>query len=288
MKARHFSEVGWVAGGQVVGALGTLAGVRLLTEHVSPETFGIVMLAVGIAVLALNTACIPFTQATLRFYSELAAAEGGIQRLRLALDLCLRRVGKWFLALLAGSIVTCLLFFPNWLTLVTLVFVLVACDCARSIELAFLNSARQHRRYAIWTALDALLRPVAASVAIILFKESPVVVLAAYIVASVVLQLCFGGWFSRRPATPTKLDELRQVDVMRDRIWQYAIPLIPLGVVGWSNGLADRYIIGGTLSVADAGIYAAVYGLASRAFLSWGQALELVARPIYQSAVFYG
>jgi O-antigen/teichoic acid export membrane protein len=61
--------------------------------------------------------------------------------------------------------------------------------------------------------------------------------------------------------------------------------LIPLAILGWINGLGDRYIIGGILGLEEAGIYAAVYGLVSRPFLLLGRVVELTLRPVYQTAV---
>ncbi len=63
------------------------------------------------------------------------------------------------------------------------------------------------------------------------------------------------------------------------------MPLVPLGLIGWANGLGDRYLIGGLLGVTEAGVYAAAYGLASRPLLMLGGTIELFVRPIYQSAV---
>jgi O-antigen/teichoic acid export membrane protein len=285
MKRHALGEVGWAAGGQIATALGALLGVRLLTEFLSPDTFGVVTLAMGIALLALNTACIPFTQAATRFYPDLAATDG-IGRLRSALDLSLRKVARGFLVVTLGTAGLSLLYAPHLFIIVMLIAVLVACDCARSIELAFLNAAREQKRYALWIGCDAVFRPVAACGAVLMFGESAAVVLVAYVIASVVLQLIFGSFFSRRPANPAPRED--EVAATELRVWQYALPLIPLGIVGWTSGLADRYIISGMLSLADAGIYAAVYGLASRAFLSLGQALELLARPVYQNAVSAG
>jgi len=72
------------------------------------------------------------------------------------------------------------------------------------------------------------------------------------------------------------------------RMWSYALPLIPPGVIGWVSNLGDRYIIAGALSVADAGLYAAVYGLASAPFMMVGGTVELALRPVHQAAVASG
>lgn len=289
IKLRHFTEVGWTAGGQVATAIATVLGVRLLTEFVSPATFGVVTLTLGIALLALNTVCIPLTQALVRFYPELAAS-GDVLRLQRALGLSLRRVALWALAPVAIVALVCLAYYPDSFVLVVLVAMLFACDCARSVDLAFLNAARRHHRYALWVTGDAALRPVAASVAVVWFGESATVVLTGYILVSITLQLVFGTRLGLREQTPATLEPPRAIEIAgtEARLWQYALPLIPLGFLAWMNGLADRYIIGGTLSVADAGVYAAAYGLASRPFLSLGQAIELAVRPAYQNAVSAG
>jgi O-antigen/teichoic acid export membrane protein len=71
-------------------------------------------------------------------------------------------------------------------------------------------------------------------------------------------------------------------------MWSYALPLLPLGLIAWASNLGDRYIIGGVLGVADAGVYAAVYGLSSMPFMIVNGTAEQALRPIYQAAVTHG
>jgi O-antigen/teichoic acid export membrane protein len=49
--------------------------------------------------------------------------------------------------------------------------------------------------------------------------------------------------------------------------------------------MADRYMIGGILSVSDVGTYVAVYGLASRPMLMLSSITETAIRPAYYSAI---
>ena len=51
---RQLREVAWVVAGQAGTALGTLIGVRILTQFLSPNDYGIVTLATGLSVLATN------------------------------------------------------------------------------------------------------------------------------------------------------------------------------------------------------------------------------------------
>ena len=50
---RQLVEVCWVIGGQAATALGTLVGVRILTQYLSPDGYGVVSLATGMSTLAI-------------------------------------------------------------------------------------------------------------------------------------------------------------------------------------------------------------------------------------------
>lgn len=278
--SRLLSDGGYVAAGQALSALGAVGGIRLLTELVSPATFGAVTLAIGVGTLAINVACTPVTQAAVHFHPAFAA-DGRLAVLTLMLRRALGRAAGWLAAAgLAGGATWVLAGDANPRVLAAIA-ALVIVDGLRGLQMALLNAGRQHRRYAAWSAAEAVLRPLTAAAAVLALGGSPVVVLLAYFVTSSLLLAVF-------------TDRSRAVDVavpdpsLEGRIWRYALPLVPLGAVGWVNGLGDRYIIAGVLTVADAGIYAAAYGLVSRPFLMLGQTVELTLRPLYQAAVTAG
>jgi O-antigen/teichoic acid export membrane protein len=68
-------------------------------------------------------------------------------------------------------------------------------------------------------------------------------------------------------------------------MWLYALPLVPLGLLGWVNSLGDRYLIGGVLDLAAAGVYAAVYGLSSAPPMIIGGMAEQALRPLFQDCI---
>jgi O-antigen/teichoic acid export membrane protein len=107
-------------------------------------------------------------------------------------------------------------------------------------------------------------------------------VLAAYLLVSALLLVLF----ARRtwPAAGASHATAQLSSLM----WRYALPLVPLGLIGWVNNLSDRYLIGATLGLEQAGIYAAMYGLASMPFMAAGGTLEQALRPVYQNAVAAG
>jgi O-antigen/teichoic acid export membrane protein len=170
--------------------------------------------------------------------------------------------------------------------LVMLVAALLASDCWRSANLSLLNAERRQRRYALWMACDAWSRPLAAVAAVLLMGGSATTVLAAYVVVSAALVAAFSyRLWPAGTAAPSSESAAARSRALDSRMWQYALPLIPLGLISWASTLGDRYIIGSTLGVADTGLYAAVYGLAYSPFMIVNGTAEQALRPIYQTAV---
>jgi O-antigen/teichoic acid export membrane protein len=283
---RQVSEAFWVIGGQAATALGTVVGVRVLTQFLKPSAYGVVTLALGFSVLAIGLVATPLTQAAIHFYPSVVSTASE-QTLLKSLLRCFRTMAPWVVgvAVLAGSAYVFL--WHGSPLLVLLLAALLACDCWRWANLSLLNAARNQRRYALWTTADMWSRPLAATAAVLFFGQSPIAVLGAYVIVSAVLSIAFAPRVrSVGVETPAIAEPAaRELDA---RMWAYALPLLPLGLIAWGSSLGDRYVIGAVLSVADAGLYAAVYGLASAPFTIVGGTAEQALRPIYQTAVSSG
>ena len=275
------SEAIWVVAGQALTAIGTLLGVRLLTQFLPPAQFGVVSLALGMSVLAGNLVAGPLTQAAIHFYPKYGAERR--YELRDALLRCFRRFIPWVVpVVLIGGVGYGLSGRGSpWLAL--LVLLLFTVECWRTSGLSLLNAARRQRRYGLWMASDAWLRPLAATAAVLLAGRVPAAALAAYVLVAAALCALWSRniWPVRHPQ-PLPREQARALD---SAMWSYALPLIPLGLLAWVTTLGDRYIIGGVLNVADAGLYAAVYGLAYSPFMIVNGAAEQALRPVYQTAV---
>jgi len=278
------SEVIWVVVGQGLTAIGTLLGVRLLTQFLPPAEYGVVSLALGMSVLAGNLIAGPLTQAAIHFYPTYGGER--LSELQASLIRCFRRSIPWVavLALIGGTYCSLSGRGSPWLVL--LVLVLFAVECWRTSGLSLLNAARRQRPYGLWMASDAWLRPLAATAAVLLVGPVPTAALVAYVLVAAALCILWSrnGW-SGHDSRRAPSQHTRALD---SAMWSYALPLIPLGLLAWATSLGDRYIIGGVLSVADAGLYAAVYGLAYSPFMIVNGAAEQAIRPVYQAAISYG
>jgi len=286
---RLLKEGAWVTFGQVGSALGALVGLRLLTEYLEPAVFGFAMLLLGVVALGQGLAVNPLMQAVLRYYPEFASA-GRVQIFRavtvrifrsitvcVSLLLCL---GAFAHAAVTGSWI--------WFGLVVLIAAIFAIEGARSLELTLLNAARKQRPMALWSVAEAWARPVAVVAAVVFLTTQVSAVLIGYLIASVAIFLLFLPVVVRKDDSMGEGRQGNVVGSIRHNLWSYALPLLPVAAAGWVSGLADRYVVGGVLGLAQAGSYAAVYALMSRPFLMLSAIIEQTLRPVYYDAVAAG
>ncbi|WP_152207621.1 lipopolysaccharide biosynthesis protein [Marinobacter changyiensis] len=290
-RSRILRDGGWVALGQVLSAAAALISIRIMTELLSPEEFGRLTLLVGAAALALGLVSTPRLQAVIRFYPE-----------------CSKNERLWILRRAAGSLIYSLVMVAALLISLgggiisvvsdqlwhigLLIAAMLVIDSLYAFEQAFLNAARRQRAAAIVQTANAWSRPLMAICSAWLFGYNAEAALAGYIVGSgliLIASRCLvrfeGSLPEPRIITPSESEA--QIE-LSTAIKRYALPLAPLAVFGWLSGMGDRYIIAGILSLSEVGLYAAVYGLASRPFLMLSTIIEQTLRPILQNAIADG
>jgi O-antigen/teichoic acid export membrane protein len=278
------SDGAWLTGLQGLAAAGQLVGIRLLTGILPPAIFGEFSLWLGVVVLAASGLANPVMQAMLRYYPEYAL-QGNGELVKSVACRQLFRIVSWTIpAFLAGGVAVLALGWANWLVL-GLLTALVAVEIVRMQGTALLNATRAHRSYGIWAVVEAWGRPGLAWGLVKWMGASTAVVLAGFLLASV----C--AWAAMRRFVPRgqpRIVPVAEQSALVSRFWQYTLPLLPLGLLGWVSGMADRYMIGAILSPADAGLYVAIYGLASRPMLMFSSIVETTIRPAFQSALVEG
>jgi O-antigen/teichoic acid export membrane protein len=267
---------------QTIAALGQIIGVRLLTEALSPAVFGEVILIVGLSTLATSVLVNPTMQALLRYYPEGAQSGNEAPVERAALQRIIRNSA---IALPLSIPLGIFSVVAGWLSLTVLILlpILVAVDGMRMLRTTIMNASRQHHRYGVWQIGEAWGRPVLAYGAIVWWGIQTEIVLGAYIVTSLVLYGCM-RYSIDAPSTAIPSREFNEEDLLQ-KFKDYGRPLIPLGLLGWISGMADRYMIGSMLSAQNVGMYAAAYGLASRPLLMLSTIAETAIRPVYYSAI---
>ncbi len=279
-------EGAWSAFGKITTALGTLIGVRLLTEFVPKEIYGKICLLIGIATLGSNLFAYPLISAAQRFHPEMALS-GNVQQLRRTIVYIL----KYTVSTLASLILLGGLFLQSdalsyWVFVALAAFLVV--QVMRNLEMGFLIAARRQKEVAIWSISEAWLKPAFAVLLVILLGDTPQSVLLGYFAAFGCILLCFhllpvSVEGSNSSKVPIETDTELTANIRR-----YAMPLLPLALVAWISSLSDRYIISGMLGIGQVGLYAAGYGLISMPFLMAGEIIGQTLRPPYYQTVSAG
>jgi O-antigen/teichoic acid export membrane protein len=283
---RLLSEAAWVFLGQAAAALGTLVGLRLVTESVPPGVYGSVALALGIVALALGLTAGPLMQAVLRLYPEYASAQNVVS-LRHSAQRALRKPAIWALAISLIGISTWSWRISDSVMPGVLCAVLLVIDIARSVETTFLSAAREQRAMALLVAADAWLRPLAVVAMVWVAGVYITSVLVGHIIAAGLALIAFR---IRRQSSQDAMAAYPSGNggPCLERLRAYAMPLIPLPLVGWISGQVDRYLVAGLAGLPAAGMYAAIHGLTSRPFLMSAGAIELTLRQVYYDQVNTG
>lgn len=284
-KKRLLGEGAWVAAGRVMIGLGTLLGVRLLTEFLDPSVYGAVVLMLGLTALGQGLFCRPLMQAAYRFYPDMASS-GGVR--------FLRGTTYKFLFVTTGVLVGVVLIvgalcLPHVEVSYWVFVALAACLIAETptaLEVSLLSAARRQRAVAIWEGTNACLKPAIAVLAIAVLGPTPQSVLLAYFLVTGVTFACARLFLSRgedrcASVQPHEAPEYN----LNQQILRFALPLTPLALVAWLTATSDRYIIGGLSGLGQAGVYSATYGLTSMPITMAAYIIMQTLWPVYNQAV---
>lgn len=286
-KKRLLKEGIWSSFGKVTTALGTLIGIRLLTEFVSKEVYGELSLLIGLMILASNFFTGPLFLAAQRFYSEAA-----ISRTIWSFRHTIVSILKWLTSvpvglILIGGAVYSLSHSISYLAFLALTGCMVSKIVLR-LEVCLLTAARRQKASAICQALEAWCRPALAVLIVVLLGETSHSILLGYFSATAVIVLCLHLFPVRLEGVDNPKGPVETDKKLFKNIWLYAMPLIPQALVGWVITFSDRYIVGGLLGTGSVGIYAVAYGVIGMPFLIAGASIGQTLRPPYFDAVSCG
>jgi O-antigen/teichoic acid export membrane protein len=278
-QSKLFGDAFWALFGQAASALALLLGTRLLTELVSPAVYGQVALLNGFVALGVAVFSYPFICAGMRIVPEcqnpaerngLHASVTGLTLQATALSIGLLILGGFAYGYFTdgGSV------------LFLLAGVLLAITVQRELGIQLAIGERKQRLASLWQTSDSVLRPALAIALVWWLGGNPEWVLLGYILASLLSNLI---WIvvKRRNAVRMPTTASRS---FRREVWVYALPLIPMELIFWINGLGDRYVIGYLLTATDVGLYAATYMIVNEAFNRSAMVLLRTFQPAYFQA----
>jgi O-antigen/teichoic acid export membrane protein len=278
-KRQLTSDAFWALFGQVVSASALLVGTRILTELVSPGIYGQVALLNGFVALGVALFSYPFICAGMRLLPE-CQGQGDRAALYAVVTKLIFRSTVLAISLIAlgGGIYR---YFSHVdFGLLMLLSILLVVTVWREIGIQLLIGERQQRNASLWQTSDSFLRPLLGISLVWWCGQTAEWVLLGYILASFFSNTVWA--FIHRVKAKNSLN--RMARNFKDEIWAYALPLIPMEMIFWVNGLGDRYIIGYFMSAAEVGLYAATYLIVNEAFNRSAVVLLRTFQPAYFQA----
>lgn len=277
-------EGGWAAFGKIMTAIGTLFGIRLITEFVPKAVFGKVSLLIGVIALCGNVFAAPVLAAAQRFHSEMVLS-GQLSKLRYLVI----RILKWSILLASSLVLISGIFVSRLSDLSYLVFIgltaFMVVNIIRNFEVSFLTAARRQKEVAIVNILESWLKPIMAVLLVLYVGKTPQSVIFGYLIALAGILLCFYILPVRIEGKGNPGDLSEPDSKLLRNIWSYCAPLVPLAIVGWLISVGDRYIIGAHLGAKEVGTYAIGYGLISMPFLTMSGIITQTLKPAYFQSV---
>lgn len=267
----------WVLFGQLASAMALLAGTRVLTELVTPDIYGQVALLNGFVALGVAVFSYPFICAGMRLLPECRDDQERADLHRVVSRLTARSTALAIALLVSGGGLYGYVI-QSYSILFAMTGVLLAVTVRRELGVQLLIGERKHRGASLWQTSDSILRPLSAILLVWWGGQKAEWVLLGYILASLVSNTLWSLFQNQRPAKnkPATIARTFKIDV-----WAYALPLIPMELIFWVNGLGDRYVIGYFMTAAEVGLYAATYMIINEAFNRSAMVLLRIFQPVY-------
>lgn len=259
---RELLQVGM---GQAFAALGGLLGVRLLTQVMTPASYGELALGMTFLVLSQQMVMGPISGSFARFFPvahethDLSAYFNSVKRSLLK--------ASGIIALLCGAVLVLILLagYQNWtgLLLLSFLFTLIS---SFNIVLDNIQNAARHRVVVAWhQGISQWLRFVVASGLILIFGSMSIYAMLGYLISAILVILSQYYFFKKKLLNSeeylegdSSLPGKNDWDILMTR---YAQPFFLWGIFTWAQMSSDRWALQVFHSSSDVGLYTVLYQL---------------------------
>ena len=282
-RLRRLSKEGsWIVLGQAAAILGSLAGVRLLTELLDPAAYGELALGLTVAALINQTVLGPLANGVTRFYAP--ALEQGdlggyllaVRRLVLAATALIFLIVAIAVAGLLGA------GHAQWIGIATAALAFATLSGYNAILNGIQNAARQRAVVALHQGIESWLRFLVAAGLILWLGASSALAMTGYALA-VVMVLGSQYVFFRRIAAG--YDAAPQTGSWQRQVWDYSWPISAFGAFTWVQLASDRWALELFTTTAEVGTYAALFQLGYYPMtMASTMAMQFLAPIFYQRA----
>ncbi len=277
-RRKTLAEGGWVLAGQAIVALINMAGIRIVTEFLSPAVLGEATLWIGIAILLKNIFVSPFLNYQIRFYPEYRSQNKGIAYNSVALKILL------ILVICSSVFFICSILILKMndviqinLLILFLTVIYFSLDSIRSFGINILQAERRQKEFAHYSILESFIT-FSIVFLLILYMPKAESYIASFIFSILFIIILMKIFIPIKFNFTFKTEE--NIKLFINEAIKFALPLIPVTILSWIMNLSNRYIIEILGNTADVGIFIASFSIASRPFIMLGGVATNFFRPI--------
>lgn len=282
-RLRRLSREGlWIFLGQAAAVLGSLAGVRLLTELLDPAAYGELALGLTVAALVNQTVLGPLANGVTRFYApaleqgDLGGYLRAMRRLVMAATACIFLLLLLTIAGLLGA------GRMQWVGMASAALAFATLSGYNAILNGIQNAARQRAVVALHQGMDSWLRFLIAAGLLLWLGASSTVAMAGYALAVV---LVLGSQYVFFRGIASKHSEAAQTGHWQRQVWHYSWPISVFGAFTWVQLASDRWALELFTSTKEVGTYAALFQLGYYPMsMASTMAMQFLAPIFYQRA----
>jgi O-antigen/teichoic acid export membrane protein len=282
-RLRRLSKEGlWIFLGQAAAVLGSLAGVRLLTELLDPAAYGELALGLTVAALVNQTVLGPLANGVTRFYApalEQGDLGGYLRAVRRLVTAATGFIFLLFLLTIAGLLGAGR---AQWIGMASAALAFATLSGHNAILNGMQNAARQRAIVALHQGLDSWLRFLVAAGLLLWLGASSALAMTGYALAVV---LVLGSQYVFFRGIASKHGDAAQTGHWQRKVWNYSWPISVFGAFTWVQLASDRWALELFTSTKEVGTYTALFQLGYYPMsMASTMAMQFLAPIFYQRA----
>lgn len=269
----------WVLIGQLLVAIVSLFGLRIITEVTSPSIFGEVTLWLGIMILLKNIFVVPVSNYQLRYYPEYYYKDQIVP-----FKLQIKKYYKYSLVLSSSLFLIVLILaylieisFVDWF-LVPVLLIFFILDSTKVYYLNIFSAERKQFLLSLFSVGDSILVYLSI-ISTLLISNSVLFYLSGQAAGTLITVLAMFSFFMLFHKTQ-KESEKFDIANISSNFKKYALPYVPIAVLSWVLNIGNRYILNSYNSLLDVGVFTAAFAISSRPFLFLSGLFTNFFRPI--------
>ncbi|KAF0192549.1 MAG: hypothetical protein FD165_712 [Gammaproteobacteria bacterium] len=274
----------WITLGQAMAVLGTLFGVRLLTELLDPIAYGELALGLTVATLVNQVILGPLGNGAARFYApaveldDLGGYLSALQRSGFAATLVI------VLLILVANIGLMIIGYAEWIPMTIMAFIFAIVGGYGAIIGGIQNAARQRVIVALHQGMESWARFLVAAGMLLWMGATSTVAMFGYATAVTLVLTSQLITFKKSTIQGQGVSVINSND-WQMRIWKYSWPFAIFGIFTWAQLVSDRWALGLFTTTQEVGFYAVLYQLGYYPMsIAAGMVQQFVGPIIFQRA----